>query len=104
MAGSNSDQAGAGEVISTNMRCRKINPLIEVACGLAIWEEGRKFGGSEVRAAQDSCSQVVNEVSSPGGAVQQPGRHILQPLGQADASGSAGLSDPPPVPPSDVKR
>ena len=71
--------------------------------GKGIWHgQLVKGAGSELRAAQDSCGHVVNEMSSPGGAVPQPGSHLLQPLGQADASSSAGLFDLPPASPTNA--
>ena len=74
-------------MMPTNIRCRKLKLWVARAVGMAIWWRERGLGGHRVESTQDSCSQVVVEVSSPGGAVQQPGSHILQPLGHADASG-----------------
>lgn len=57
-----------------------------------------------LRAAQNGCGKVVDEVGSSGGAVQQPGGHILEALGQADASGSTGLPDLPLESPMNVMK
>ena len=56
------------------------------------------------RAAQDSCGQVVDQVGGSSGAVQQPGSHILEALGQAGASGPAGLLHPPPESPASMNE
>ena len=59
---------------------------------------------SVLRAAQDSCGQVVNEGGSLGGAVQQPGSHILETLSQGDAGCFASLLELPPEAPTNLNK